>query len=210
MNLTSARAEVSPLSCLLCLSSLFPSPHVPWHRARTHPKRVFFLSNMFCLSPGSFAHYLKIFSWAPSSFSITEWRRFLASSVATLLSLLNGHKTHATEPQHPTCRRTPVTMSTAWLSFTHPLRSLHRPDALMVQGHMWLLYQHRSILFYLVSKRYHLETNLVQWSIDFFAAVTGAVISLFQTSLCRASLSRCLRSGWLAWLITLLRRMMGC
>lgn len=38
--------------------------------------------------------------------------------------------------------------------FTHPLRSLHRLDALTVQGHMWLLYQHRSILLlYLVSKQ---------------------------------------------------------
>lgn len=38
--------------------------------------------------------------------------------------------------------------------FHHPLKSLHSPDALPVQGHVWLLYQHHSILLiYSVSKQ---------------------------------------------------------
>lgn len=109
--------------------------------------------------------------------------------------------------------RTPVAVSTAFFHlqlFTHPLRCRHHPDALTVQGHMWLFYHHHSIfLIYLVSKQGHFGDCPGQWNIDFSAAVTGTVISLFQTSPCRVSLSHCLKSGWLTWLVTQLRRRMG-
>lgn len=109
--------------------------------------------------------------------------------------------------------RTPVAVSTAFFHlqlFTHPLRCQHHPDALTVQGHMWLFYHHQFIfLIYLVSKQGHFGDCPGQWNIDFSAAVTGTVISLFQTSPCRVSLSHCLKSGWLTWLVIQLRRRTG-
>lgn len=122
-----------------------------------HISRVFFLQICFAL-PQEALHAIWRFFFFPGHHIHSALQNGVVSWLQILppfFSLLNDHKTNATEPQHPTCWRTPVTMPTALLSFTHPLRSPHCPDALMLQGDMQLLYQHCSILLYLVSKSYH-------------------------------------------------------
>lgn len=126
--------------------------------------------------------------------------------------LLKGHKTNDSASQRTTWKGLLLLCQQLCFDFQlfhHPLKSLHSPDALTVQGHVWLLYQHHSILLiYSVSKQDCFGDHPCPVKYWFFFAVTGAVISLFQISLCRASLSCFLRSGWLACLVTQLRRMM--